>query len=310
MKVLVTGGCGFVGTNLIARLKTRPTVQVRVFDSEVLGKRAHLDADFSGEFIHGDLRDRAAVDAALEGVNAVVHLAADTRVIESIENPVLNFDANVTGTFNLLEGMRARGIKRIVNASTGGAIIGEANPPVHEGMVPAPLSPYGASKLAVEGYLSAYSASYGMKPLSLRFANVYGPRSFHKGSVVAAFFKQILRDKPLIVYGDGSQTRDYVYVNDICDGIIKGLDSEVSGVVQLGSGHPLALNDLIAAMRGVVTPRKIAVDYRPARAGEVLHTWCNVSKARREIGYDPKTPLPEGLAVSWAWFEQQAHRGA
>jgi UDP-glucose 4-epimerase len=306
VQILITGGCGFIGTNLVARLSARPDVRVRIFDNHVVGQRADLDAGFTGDCITGDIRDRHAVAAALDGCDAVVHLAADTRVIESIVDPQLNFDTNVIGSFHLLEAMRSRGVRRLINASTGGAIIGDAVPPVHERMLPQPMSPYGASKLMVEAYCSAYAASYGLRPLSLRFANVYGPRSFHKGSVVAAFLKRIRAGQPLVIYGDGQQTRDYVAVEDICDGIIAALDRDVCGVVQLGSGVPLALNDLVAALRGVVAPLAIAVDYQPFRSGEVVHTYCDIAKARAVLGYAPRVALPDGLSATWAWFATHA----
>jgi UDP-glucose 4-epimerase len=305
MRVLITGGCGFVGTNLAALLHKRGGYAVRVFDNESLGRREHL-GDTPVEFVRGDLRDRAALDQALDGIDAVVHLAADTRVIDSIADPRFNFDVNVLGTLNLLEAMRARGIARLANASTGGAIIGEAEPPVHEEMVPRPLSPYGASKLAVEGYCSAFAASYGLRAVSLRFSNVYGPRSFHKGSVVAAFFKRILEGEPLVVYGDGSQVRDYVFVENICEGIVAALERGASGPVQLGSGRPVTINDLIGAMRKVVAPREIRVVYEPFRKGEVYATYCNIAKAERELGFAPSVGLAEGLARTWAWFLARA----
>lgn len=277
---------------------------MRVIDSEILGKLAHL-GQFKGEFIRGDIRDAAALDAALNGVDAVVHLAADTRVIESIADPQLNFDVNVIGSFRLLEAMRARGIKMLINASTGGAILGECVPPVHEEMVPRPVSPYGATKLAVEGLCSAYAGSYGLNALSLRFSNVYGPRSFHKGSVVAAFCKQILQGQPLIVYGDGEQVRDFVFVDDVCDGIMRGLAMGGHGVFQLGSGVPLSLNQLIEALRQVTAPFDIKVEFRPHRAGEVNRTWCDVTLARSALGFAPDTPLIEGLERTWQWFLDQ-----
>ena len=305
MRLLITGGCGFVGANLIAYLNRTTAHDIRVLDNESLGKRQHI-AGLQAEFVHGDIRDRDCLDVALGGVEAVVHLAADTRVIDSIADPSHNFDVNVAGSFCLLQAMRAAGVRHLVNASTGGAILGEATPPVNEEMVPRPLSPYGAAKLAVEGYCSAFAASYGLKPVSLRFSNVYGPRSFHKGSVVAAFMKCILAGEPLTVYGDGEQTRDYVFIDDLCQGIVAGLDCEEAGVYQLGSGGPLSVKGLIEAIAEVVAPRRVDVRLAPSRAGEVLNTWCDISRARKALGYDPATPLGEGLARTWAWFLQQA----
>lgn len=306
MRTLVTGGCGFIGANLVPLLATAG-IEVRVLDNEVMGRRDHLE-NFTGEFIHGDIRDPAALDVALDGVDAVVHLAADTRVIESIADPAFNFDVNVVGSFRLMEAMRARGIRRLINASTGGAIIGDAIPPVHEGMMPNPIAPYGATKLAVEGLCSAWSGSYGFSALSLRFANVYGPRSYHKGSVVAEFFRRIAEGLPLIVHGDAEQVRDFVFVDDLCDGIMRGLAYEQSGVLQLGSGVPVSVKTLIAEMRKIVAPQLVEVDYRPARVGEIARTWCDVSRAKAALGYAPDTSLADGLARTWAWF--RARNGA
>jgi UDP-glucose 4-epimerase len=301
MATLITGGCGFIGTNLVARLNGSGIGPVIVFDNESLGRREAL-AGLQARFIHGDLRDRAAIDAALEGVDAVVHLAADTRVIDSISDPMFNFETNVRGSLNLLEAMRARGIRRLVNASTGGAIIGEAKPPVHEAMVPKPMSPYGASKLAIEGYCSAYAGAYGLSAVSLRFSNVYGPGSRHKGSIVAAFFRRILAGEELIVYGTGQQVRDFIHVDDIGRGIVAALRSDVTGPLHLGSGQPTSVNELIEAMRPVVAPKVIAVSHQPARSGELNATYSDISRARRELGFDPSTSLAEGLASTWVWF--------
>jgi UDP-glucose 4-epimerase len=307
MRILITGGAGFIGSNLVARIRSLSLDHdITVLDSEILGNRSVLDA-FDCRFIHGDIRDAAMVRAAVDGADAVIHLAADTRVIPSIENPVFNMEVNVVGALTVLEAMRNSGVKRFVNASTGGAIVGAAEAPVHEGMVPSPLSPYGASKLAVEGYASAYEASYGMNCVSLRFSNVYGPRSFHKGSVIAAFMKNILNSRPLDIYGDGSQTRDYVYVDDLCDGIISAVGSQVSGPVQLGTGAPTALNDLVALLREA-TGSSVPVIHHPFRAGEVLNTWCRIDRARAVIAYDPSTELIDGLRRTWAWFCQERSR--
>ncbi|MCL2542711.1 MAG: GDP-mannose 4,6-dehydratase [Nocardioidaceae bacterium] len=302
--VLITGGAGFVGMHLTDHLLSRGEYAVTVIDNESLGHRDNLPLDRI-DFVAGDLRSTDDVAKATEGQDVIVHLAADTRVMDSIENPAFNFENNVVGTFNLLQAARAAGVKRVVAASTGGAILGDVTPPVHEDMAPQPTSPYGASKLMLEGYLSAFSASYGVSGCALRFSNIYGPRSFHKGSVVAHFFKQILADKPLVVYGDGSQARDYLYAGDLVQAIEAGMNSESAGAFQLGSGGPTTLNELIDVMR-TVTGRDLEVRYEDFRPGEVKNTWCQVDKARAGLGFDPRTRLEDGLRETWQWFQEQA----
>jgi UDP-glucose 4-epimerase len=305
-QVLITGGAGFIGRHLATHL-TAQGVAVTVIDNESLGDRAHLDGD-RVRFIAGDLRNRDDLRTALAGQDAVVHLAADTRVMDSIDNPANNFDNNVVGTFNLLELCRALGVSRVVAASTGGAILGDVEPPVHEEMAPQPTSPYGASKLMLEGYLSAYSASYGLSGCALRFSNIYGPRSFHKGSVVSHFFKQVLAGQPLVVYGDGSQTRDYLYAGDLVQGIWAALESDAEGAFQLGTGQPTTLNELLDVMR-TVTGLDLDVEYQPFRAGEVRETWCQIRKAREGFGFEPTTGLEDGLRQTWEWFTTAAREG-
>lgn len=298
--VLITGGAGFIGRHLTDHLLGTGGYAVTVIDNESLGDRKHLDLDRI-RFVSGDLRDRDQLRDAVVGQDAVVHLAADTRVMDSIEDPENNFDNNVVGTFNLLELCRELGVGRVVAASTGGAILGDVAPPVHEQMAPRPTSPYGASKLMMEGYLSAYAASFGVSGCALRFSNIYGPRSFHKGSVVAHFFKKILADETLVVFGDGSQTRDYLYIGDLVTAIRAAVESDAEGAFQLGSGVPTTLNELIDAMR-TVTGLDLDVVYEDFRPGEVRSTWCQIDKARESFGFDPDTPLVEGLRRTWTWF--------
>jgi len=299
-QVLITGGAGFIGVHLADHLLRSGDYAVTVFDNESLGDRSNLDLD-QVRFVAGDLRSRDDLRSALEGQDAVVHLAADTRVMDSIEDPAHNFENNVIGTFNLLEECRALGVNRIVAASTGGAIVGDVPPPVHERMAAQPTSPYGASKLMLEGYLSAYSGAYGMHGCALRFSNIYGPRSLHKGSVVAHFFKQILAGEPLVVYGDGSQARDFLYVGDLVEGIRVAIDSDAVGAFQLGSGKPTTVNELLELMRSA-TGRDLDIQYVDFRAGEVLQTWCEIDKARDGFGFDPRTSLDEGIRRTWEWF--------
>lgn len=303
-RTLITGGAGFVGVNLCAHLAAHGGYDVTVLDNETLGDRRHLEG-MGVRFVHGDIRDEETLDRVVAGQEVVVHLAADTRVMDSIENPALNFDVNVAGSFRLLQACRAHGVRRVVAASTGGAILGEAPAPVHEGMVAQPLAPYGASKLAMEGYLSAFSGAYGVQGCALRFSNIYGPRAWHKGSVVAHFYKQILADRPLVVYGDGSQARDFLFIGDLVEGIRRAMDLDVAGVFQLGSGAPTTVNELLDIIREV-TGRRPEVRHEDFRAGEIHTTWCDISKARTALGFDPATPLPAGMARTWAWFRDQA----
>lgn len=302
--ILITGGAGFVGANLVHYLRRHGLADhICVLDNETLGSRTALtglDVDFHAI----DIRNIREVAPLIEGIDAVIHLAADTRVIDSIENPRFNFDNNVTATFNILALMADKGVKTFINASTGGAILGDAPPPVNEQMAPAPLSPYGASKLAVEGYASAFSSSYGMTAVSLRFSNVYGPRSVHKGSVVAAFIRQILAGEPITVYGDGEQTRDYIYIEDLCAGIVAGLQTKQSGVYQLGTGVPTSINQLIGIMRNAIGDEHcIDVRYAPERLGEVQYTYCDITKAQRTLNFSPSMQLAEGFRRTWDWFQ-------
>jgi len=303
--ILITGGCGFIGSNLVSNLKKRFGSSIRVFDNESQGSLSHIE-EFGVEFVKGDIKDKNALRKAMTGVDLVIHLAADIQVIASIENPQSNFENNVVGTLNLLTAMKETGARRLVNASTGGAILGEATPPINEDMPAHPISPYGASKLAAEGYISAFSACYDLDAASMRFANVYGPRSFHQGSVISLFYKRILAGEELIINGDGNQTRDYVFVDDLCDGIIKVIESGKSGVFQLGTETPTSINSLVDMIRKTVgDDYPFGVRFADAIQGEVLQNWCDISKASRELGYQPQVSIEDGLKITWKWFVEK-----
>jgi UDP-glucose 4-epimerase len=300
--VLITGGCGFIGSNLVDYLTRTGGYRIRVIDNLSLGSKESI-SEYDINFIEGDILDETSVNKALDDVDSVIHLVAHTRVIESIDDPTLNFNTNVIGTYKLLEACRENGINNIINASTGGAILGEAPPPINENMVARPMSPYGASKLAAEGYCSAFNHSYGMKASSLRFSNVYGPRSYHKGSVVAHFFKEIIKGNDLVVYGDGTQTRDFVFIDDLCKGIIQALKADKPDVYQLGSGKPTSINQLIDLIKDVIQDKySFDVIYKEPRQGEIAHTWTDITKARKYLDYDASMELVNGLELTWQWF--------
>jgi UDP-glucose 4-epimerase len=298
---LVTGGCGFIGINLIGQLKAKGA-SVRVLDNLSLGKREDV-APLDVELQVGDIRDTKAVATACEGIDTVVHLAGHTRVLESLSHPALNFDINAAGTFNVLEASRCAGVQQVIFASTGGAILGEQKQPVHEGMLPRPISPYGASKLAGEAYCSAFFGSYDLNTVALRFSNVYGPYSYHKGSVVAAFFRNLRQNEPIVIYGDGEQTRDFVYVGDLVKAILLADGTNTPGeVFQIASGQETSLRTLVETMQATLPELNFDIRYEPARTGEVLRNYASIEKARRLLQFDPQTKLSDGLRTTWDWF--------
>ena len=304
-KILVTGGCGFIGSNLVARL-SGAGASVRVLDDMSRGEPARI-AGSGAEVIKGDVRDPDAVEEALSGVDAVIHLAAYGSVVESVSDPGPNFDQNVGGTFTLLDGARQAGVRKVVFASTGGALIGEADPPVNEDSLPKPISPYGASKLCGEAYCHAFGKAYGIDTVALRFANVYGPHSAHKKGAVTAFIKAVMRDEPMVIYGDGTASRDFLYVDDLCKGIELGLGADVApgSVFHLASGGEKRVGDLARAVATAGGSPDHPIEYRERRPGEVSRNFARYDLAHEVLGFEPLWSLEEGLAATWAWFREQ-----
>jgi UDP-glucose 4-epimerase len=305
-RVLVTGGAGFVGANLVRRLAGR--YDVRVLDSGVAGSANVLPAGV--ELVTGDIRDGEAVADALAGVTAVVHLAAAGNVVESVQDPWANFDVNVRGSLQVLDGARAAGVERIVVASTGGALMGNAQGPVDESSVPRPLSPYGASKAAVEAYCHAYAGSYGLRSIILRFANLYGPFSAHKKGVVNSFFRALEHGEPLVVYGDGQASRDFMYVDDICSAIERALSADVPGgtTAHVATGVETSIDELATLCSLVAGRPGHPGEHRPARAGEVERNVGSYQMARKLLGFEPSVTLREGLEATWRWYQQSLFR--
>lgn len=302
---LITGGAGFIGANLIRALALAAgTGTLRVLDNLSAGRAEDL-AGLPVDLVVGDIRDREVVASAMKGVNIVIHLAAHTGVVQSVENPAHDLSINVLGTLNLLEAARENWVERFIFASTGGAIVGNVDPPVHEEMPPRPISPYGASKLAAEGYCSAFWGSYGLKTVALRFSNIYGPFSYHKGSVVAKFLRLLKRREELTVFGDGEQTRDFLYVEDLCQAIVRAVAADLpfGKPIQLGTGKETSINQLLGAIKQVVGPEMLPkVNYAPTRPGEVQRNFVSISRAEKYLNFAPPTGLEEGLKRTWNWF--------
>jgi UDP-glucose 4-epimerase len=300
--ILVTGGAGFVGANLVPRLEADGAT-VRVYDSLVNGDRSYLAAT-DAEVIEADIRDRDALDAAMAGVDAVVHLAAAGSVVDSVRDPKDNFDVNVRGSFEVLDAARSAGIARLVFSSTGGALIGNAEPPVDEQSLPKPISPYGASKLATEAYCHAFARSYGLRTVALRFANVYGPYSGHKKGAMTVFFKALHTGEPIVIFGDGQASRDFMHVRDICAALQLGLSSdlEAGAVMHVATGVESTVTQLADACRKAAGLPEHPIIYRDKRPGEVERNFADYGLAAKLMGFAPTVTLREGIADTWQWY--------
>lgn len=302
--VLVTGGAGFIGSTLVPMLVER-NYSVRVFDNLTIGAAEALEG-LPVELVVGDIRNKDAIMEAAEGIDGIVHLAAHTNVIDSQSKPLEDMEINIGGILNTLLAARDQEVARFVMASSN-APVGECAPPIDESKPARPLSPYGASKLAGEGYCSAFHGSYGLGTIVLRFANVYGPKSVHKGSVVAKFIREAKASGVLTIYGDGMQTRDFIYSEDLCRAIIAGLESEHSGeVYQIATGVETSIMDLAQMVQIAMPQYEVQIVHEAQRPGEIVKNYSSIAKAQRELGWKPQVMLDEGLSKTLRWFLEDA----
>ena len=301
MRTLVTGGAGFIGSHVVDALLARGD-DVHVVDNFASGKRENVPAAAT---LH-ELDVREPLEALFDevGPQAVFHLAAQADVRVSVERPDFDADVNVIGTIRVLEGARRCGA-HVVFTSTGGAIYGECSRPAREDDPRLPLAPYGASKLAGEEYLATYNRLYGTGHVALRLGNVYGPRQDPHGEagVVAIFLRRLARGETCRIFGDGRQTRDYVYVGDV---VHAGLAATVrdGGVFNIGTARETSVVDLYAACLGV-TGSQSPAELAPARLGELQRSVLDVSLAARELGWRPETQLEDGLRATWEWIREE-----
>jgi UDP-glucose 4-epimerase len=303
-RALVTGGAGFIGSTLVRLLQERG-VEARVYDDLSSGSGDTL-AGIDAELVEGDVRDLERLTTAARGCDAVFHLAAGAGVIASIEDPLENFDVNARGTVVALWAAQRAGVGRVVFSSSN-APLGMGAYPASEAKPIAPLSPYGAGKAAGEAYCSAFHGAYGLDAVAVRFSNAYGPRSAHKGNVIPLFIRRAMAGQPLTVFGDGEQTRDFVFVEDLARGLVAASDAEGAGgeIFQLASGVETSVNRLLELLERLAGG-PLDVRREPARPGEIVRNYSLVDKARERLGYRPQVALEEGLRVTWDWFAARA----
>ncbi|MBD1553062.1 NAD-dependent epimerase/dehydratase family protein [Pseudomonas typographi] len=298
--VLITGGAGFIGSHLADTLLAKGYA-VRVLDDFSSGKRENLDLAHPGlSLFPGNVADAALVERAIEGCSAVVHLAAVASVQASVDDPVKTHQSNFIGSLNVCEAMRKAGVRRVVYASSA-AVYGNNGEgvAVRESTPKAPLTPYASDKLASEYYFEFYAREHGLEPAIFRFFNIYGPRqdpSSPYSGVISIFAERALTNRPITVYGDGEQTRDFFYVEDLTDVLVQAIERPevVQGAVNVGLGHATSLNDLLAALETVVGSLP-ALNHEAPRGGDIRHSRANNQRLREGYTLKTPTPLTEGL---------------
>lgn len=308
----ITGGLGFIGSRLANEVAANPEHRVRIFDNLSVGSKEAIsfkienrsfaeaeDEPWANSYIIGDIKNFDEVKTASIGADVIVHLAANTGVQPSICNPKFDCETNVIGTLNVLEACRDNNISKFIFASSGAPLGGQI-PPLHEEMPAKPISPYGASKLAGEGYCQAYAAAFGVTTVILRFGNVYGPGSIKKDSVVSKFFKRGLKGLPIQIYGNGMQTRDYIFIDDLIAAIQLSATTNLNGanIYQIATSRETSILELVTHIKNALRDYRgidLKVDFSHPITGDALQNFSDTSKAERELGWRASTELSFGL---------------
>lgn len=308
MKILITGGAGFIGSHLVDRL-IKQNHKVVVVDNLSTGKKKNLNP--KAKFYKIDIRSpKVSQIFERERPKIVFHFAAQIDLRKSIEDPIRDAKINILGSLNLLENCKRFGVKRFIFASTGGAIYGDAHIiPTPEDYPEFPLSPYGIEKLAIDKYLNYYHKVFGLPFISLRLANVYGPRQNSKGEagVVAIFCDKMLEGKQPIINGNGKQTRDFVYVDDVVEASILAMKSKKSGIYNIGTGKETDINTIFRKLKKLTASNCKKV-HGPAKPGEQKRSCLDYSKAKRELGWRPEYSVDRGLEEVVRWFQKHSNR--
>jgi nucleoside-diphosphate-sugar epimerase len=302
---LVTGGAGFIGSHLSEELVRRGH-RVRVADSLITGKRSNLEHLTGVEFIEGDLSDLDFARRACEGVDFVLHQAALPSVPRSVKDPVTSNRANVDATLNVLVSARDAGVRRLVFAGSSSAYGNTLTLPKHEDMPTSPLSPYALQKVVGEQYLQMFTALYQLETVTIRYFNVFGPRqdpSSPYSGVISLFATALLENRAPTIYCDGEQSRDFTYVANVVDGVLRACEAKgASGrVINVATGHRISLNQLFETMRRLIGA-DVSPQYAPERAGDVRDSQADITRAREILGYEPIVSFEEGLRHTVDWY--------
>jgi UDP-glucose 4-epimerase len=302
---LVTGGAGFIGSHLAAELASRGE-RVRIVDNLSTGKRRNLEAVPGAEFLEGDLADLDVARQACAGADYVLHQAAIPSVPRSVQDPITSNRSNIDATLNVLVAARDAGAKRLVYAGSSSAYGDTPTLPKHEAMPTGPLSPYALQKLVGEQYCQMFTRLYGFETVTIRYFNVFGPRqdpgSPYSG-VISLFISALVDGRRPAIYGDGEQTRDFTYVANVVDGVLRACKApEASGeTINVATGGRISLNDLFSELR-TLTGADVEPVYGEARAGDVKHSQADITKAGRLLGYEPSVTFEEGLRRTLEWY--------
>ena len=312
---LVTGGAGFIGSHIASALASAGA-RVRVIDDLSTGYRENLE-EIRGDldFVQGNLADEASLRKAIEDVELVFHEAAIPSVPRSVENPRLTHVASVESTFSLLLAAREKKVRRVVYAASSSAYGDQPTLPKVETMQPEPLSPYAVAKLVGEYYCQVFSRVYGLETVSLRYFNVFGPRqdpSSTYSGVVSRFISDLLRGRRPTIYGDGEQSRDFTYIENVVDANLKAAQTTkgIGQVINIANGERITLNQLLAEVKSLTGKPDVVADYQQPRAGDVKHSLADITRARELLGFEPQVGLRPGLEFTIDWWKNSRFAGA
>ena len=307
--VLVTGGAGFVGSNIAAALASKGA-RVRIIDNLSTGHAENLE-EIGGEidFVEASVADEDALHRALEDVELVFHEAAIPSVPRSVEDPRSTHVASVDATFQLLLACRERRVRRVIYAGSSSAYGDQPTLPKREDMLPDPLSPYAVAKLVGEYYCQVFTRVYGLETISLRYFNVFGPRqdpSSQYSGVISRFIGALLGDQKPVIYGDGEQSRDFTYVDNVVDANLKAAETSrgIGTTINIANGERISLNQLLSEIKELTGKKNVEAEYQKPRPGDVMHSLADISRARDFLGFEPRVGLREGLQLTIDWWKQ------